>query len=137
IYLRVFKNSKWEAERVIAGTPRFEAHPTIAIDSQDRIWVAWDEAGKDWGKDFGFLVERSGTQLYGSRSVKVVCVDNQQILTPQADLSEVLKVEDYWELPHLRLDNQGRPWLFVRHLVMREPDTPLEGPIDLALWEIY
>jgi hypothetical protein len=99
--------------------------------------MAWDEAGKDWGKDIGFLVDRSGTQLYGSRSVKMVCVDNEKVLSPQEDLNEVLKAGDYWELPQLRLDKQGKPWLFVRHLVMREPDTPLEGPIDLALWEIY
>ena len=48
----------------------------------------------------------------------------------------MLGPKDFWELPHLALDGQGRPWLLVRHEIMRQPDTPLEGPIDLALWEI-
>src|SRR5262249_21325002 len=43
----------------------------------------------------------------------------------------------FWELPHLEVDAAGNPWLFVRHLLMRQPDTPLEGPIDLALWDVW
>ena len=28
----------------VAGTPRFEARPSIACDASGRVWVAWEEA---------------------------------------------------------------------------------------------
>lgn len=137
VYCRVLSNTKWGEVKVIAGTARFEAHPTLAIDQQNRIWIAWNESGNDWGKDTGFLVERKGTQLHESRVIKLVCLVGEKMFTTQEDISEVLSYKQFWELPVLQIDANGNPFLFARKLVMREPDTPLEGPIDLALWEIY
>jgi hypothetical protein len=137
VYLRRHAEGVWGKEEVVAGTARFEAHPTVAIDNNDKIWVAWDESGVNWGKDVGFLIGQKGTPLHNSRSVGLLCFDGDKRLAPQEDIRQVLKLGDFWELPHLQLDAQGKPWLFVRHLVMREPDTPLEGPINLALWEIW
>ena len=73
-------------EMAVTDTPRFEAHASIAIDSSDRVWVAWDETGPDWGKDGGptddphwleggeetwkgWLVDNKspGTNIYASR----------------------------------------------------------------------
>ena len=136
IFLRRRQGNLWGPVERIAGTARFEAHPTVAIDSQQRIWLAWNESGPEWGKDTGFLVTRKGTQLHESRSIRLVCLDGDRLLTTRGPLATVLDPAQFWELPHLQIDSRDRPWLFVRHLVMRQPDTPLEGPIDLALWEI-
>ncbi|MBM3801464.1 MAG: DUF3604 domain-containing protein [Acidimicrobiia bacterium] len=137
VYLRRFGGGRWGDVQTIAGTARFEAHPSAAIDGRGRVWVAWDESDAHWGKDTGFLVTRKGTLLHESRQVRVVCVDGQQTLATAGDLSQALKPGEFWELPHLQVDRSGNPWLFVRRMLMRQPDTPLEGPIDLALWEIY
>ncbi|MCD2422660.1 hypothetical protein LQ567_07805 [Niabella pedocola] len=136
IYLRQYINGKWQAERAVIATGKFEAHPSIAYDQQNRLWLAWDESGENWGKDVGFLLDRQQTRLHESRSVKLICLDGDRVLTTRQPLSAVLAPKDFWELPQLQIDAQGNPWLLVRHLVMREPDTPLEGPIDLALFEI-
>ena len=136
IYLRQLKKNIWAPVKPVVATGRFEAHPTVAIDSKQRVWLAWVESGSEWGKDTGFLVKRKGTQLHESRSINLICLDGDRVLTTRNPLQMVLHSDQFWELPHLQLDSQDRPWLFVRHLVMRQPDTPLEGPIDLALWEI-
>lgn len=136
VFLRRLEGGTWGEVRTVAGTARFEAHPTVAIDGSSRVWLAWDESGADWGKDTGFLVDRKGTQLHESRRVRVACLDGERWQTPAGELAGVLGEGAFWELPHLEIDREGGPWLFVRQLVMRQPDTPLEGPIDLALWEI-
>lgn len=137
VYLRRFELGRWQDVRPIASTARFEGHPTVAMDRRGRTWVAWDESGIYWGKDTGFLVARKGTLLHESRQVRVLCLDAGHTYATTGNLSQVLKPGEFWELPHLQIDQQGNPWLFVRHLLMRQPDTPLDGPIDLALWEIY
>jgi len=137
IYLRRWKNNLWEEEVLVAGTDRFEAHPSVVIGNNNRIWIAWDESGINWGKDTGFHIDRKGTQLHESRSISITCFDGNKRLEPADDLHRVLPLNEFWELPHLQVDSGGKPLLFARHMVMREPDTPLEGPIDLALWEIY
>jgi hypothetical protein len=137
VYLRRRINDQWLQEELIAGSPGFEAHPTIAIDNKKRIWLAWDESGYNWGKDFSFLGGTKGTPLHGSRKVTVVCLDGNKRLTTSQNIAQVLDSTGFWELPHIQIDAAGKPWLFVRHQVMREPDTPLEGPIDLALFEIW
>ena len=138
IYLKRRKDGgTWGPEEVIARTPRFEAHPTLAIDSRSRVWIAWDESGVNWGKDVGFLCGMKGTPLHHSRSIGIMCLDGDKRLSTNEKIEQVLKPGTFWELPHLQIDGRDRPWLFVRHLVMREPDTPLEGPINLALWDIW
>ena len=140
VFLRRFVDGEWERLRKIATTSNFEAHPSVAVDGRQRVWLAWDESGQNWGKDTGFLVSdkasERGTQLHESRSVRVVCLEEDTLHTTAGPLSEVLPDKAFWELPHLEIDGNGNPWLFVRHLIMREPDTPLEGPIDLARWQI-
>ena len=138
VYLRRWRANAWGEVKIVAGTARFEAHPSLAIDNKNRIWIAWDESGINWGKDKGFLVnDRKATQLHESRSINIACFDGNEWLAPAEDVHRVLRPEEFWELPHLQIDSQGKPLLFVRHMVMRQPDTPLEGPIDLALWEIH
>lgn len=137
VFVRRLKRNAWEEVEIVAGTARFEAHPSVAIDSNNQIWIAWDESGTNWGKDKGYLVDdRKATQLHESRSVSIACFDGKKWMTPEQEPKHVLKQEEFWELPHLQIDQQGNPILFARHMVMREPDTPLEGPIDLALFEI-
>lgn len=137
IYFRLWRDGRWTPVERPAASARFEAHPTVAIDSEMRVWLAWNESGEDWGKDTGFLVEQRATQLRESRWVRVACRDGDRWRAPAQPVSTVLPAGQFWELPHLQIDGTDRPWLFVRTLVMREPDTPLEGPIDFALWEMH
>ena len=37
----------------------FEARPSLAVDPQDRVWIAYEMGGPNWGKDFGRVVPKS------------------------------------------------------------------------------
>ena len=137
VYVRRYAEGRWGPVLTAAGSARFEAHPTVAVDHAGRTWIAWDESGEDWGKDTGFAIRRPATQLHESRRVRVACLDGSAWLTTAGDLDDVLADGDSWELPHLAVDGAGVPVLLVRHLVKRQPDSPLEAPIDMALWEIH
>lgn len=137
VYLRRYAAGTWGPVLTAASSPRFEAHPTVAVDHDGRTWVAWDETGGDWGKDTGFAIRRPATQLHESRRVRVACLDGDAWRTTAGNLDDALAAGGCWELPHLAVDGAGVPVLFVRHLVKRQPDSPTEAPIDLALWEIH
>ncbi|MSU45868.1 MAG: hypothetical protein EXS42_01750 [Lacunisphaera sp.] len=137
VFIRRYAGGAWGETKVVAATDRFEAHPSVAIDNKNRVWIAWDESGPNWGKDTGFLVIKQETQLHESRNIRVACLDGDRWLEPLGDISHVFSPREFWELPYLKIDKQGVPWLFARHLVMKQPDTPLGGPIDYALWEIH
>ena len=139
VYLRMFENARWGPVRAIAATPRFEANPSLAIDAQGRVWLAWNESGAQWGKDTGELVVRPGTRLYASRSIRVACIERGEVRATEHPVSEVFARGDSWELPQLEIDGRGRPWLLVRHLLMRMPDSRVagSGTIYGSLWENY
>jgi hypothetical protein len=137
VYLRRRQDEQWGAVERVAGTPRYEAQPSVAIDGRNRVWLAWNESGPNWGKDTGFLVVRSGTQLYESRSIRVACSDGGRWMTTAGTLPFVPNSEDFWQMPQIQIDAAGRPTLIVRHIVMRRPGTPARQPTNATLWEFY
>jgi hypothetical protein len=55
----------------VAATLSFEVRPSMLFDKDNRLWIAWEESGDQWGKDFGAL-KKKGIPLYQSgRSVAV------------------------------------------------------------------
>ncbi|HJZ94866.1 MAG TPA: DUF3604 domain-containing protein [Candidatus Solibacter sp.] len=63
--------NSWGAEAPVAVTARYEAYPSIAYDSTGRLWVAYEEGGSGWGKDFG-AYNTSGIALYQGRAIRLV-----------------------------------------------------------------
>jgi hypothetical protein len=105
-------------------SPSFQAHPSLACDRGGRLWVAWDESGPNWGKDTGFLYQKSpATGLYQDRRLRVVCRVGETWQEPEADLTAVLPgvQTDFNELPRLQDDGDGRIWLAFRHRTCRRP----------------
>jgi len=121
-----------------AGTPRFEARPSVCYDAQGRLWIAYEEGPELWGKDYGALEKKPGNPLYASRSVRVVCVQDGKQFTPAAVLPtadepppkfpyEVVKIDAVtiasgtkfekqprYSNPQIGLDGKGRLWLTYR-----------------------
>ncbi len=132
VYLRRFRNGAWGKVQTVADSDRFEAHPTVAVDERNRVWLAWEESGAEWGKDTGALAVHQGVGLQQDRSIRVVCLEGDKSLTPAGQLSDVLTGN--WELPHLAIDSKSSPWLFLRHMSSRRPDSP--GTIYWPRWEV-
>ncbi len=101
---------------VVAGSPRFEARPSVAVDARGRAWVAYEERTRDWGKDAENLVDGKGSSLYRESSVRVAVVDGRRVLPapdPVARAGDPVKVMNSY--PRLTVDRDGRPWLAFRH----------------------
>jgi hypothetical protein len=116
----------------------FQAHPSVACDRGGRVWVAWDQSGSNWGKDTGFLYQKTtGTRLYQDRRVRVKCLVDGKWKEPEADLDKVLSADlkEYNELPQLQEDGEGRMWLAFRHRTCRRPRV--DGWAIQARWDMY
>ncbi len=132
IFLRRYRNGKLGPVERITDAEEFEAHAALAYDPADRLWIAYDNSGKNWGKDNhginGILRGESG--LYFTRHVEVRVLDGDRLRTPLRALSEKLpgkpvlgsrmtlglpsSYETFSENPILCVDGRGRIWAVVR-----------------------
>ena len=99
----------------VTDTPRYHGSPSIAIDAEDRVWIAYDEAEENWGKDSGFLL-RGGAGIYQSRTSRVVVWNGSEWLAPLDDVNRRFRpsVRRYVQTPKLAPDSKGRMWLILR-----------------------
>ncbi len=111
----------------IADSPRFEARPSVAVDKEDRVWVAYEEADPNWGKDFGSRWKgKSGVPFYVERHVRVRVVENGEVKQPKGDIPAGRVDTDMLtgkgvegngvrlSFPRLATDAAGRVWLLYR-----------------------
>lgn len=116
VYLRQFKTSpggQLEASgpaMAVAATARREAHATVAADGQDRVWIAWDESVKNWGK------HPQGASLHSDRSSQVACLAEGVVKRPPAALMESLPAtfRQFVEYPQVAVDGKDRVWVLFR-----------------------
>jgi hypothetical protein len=136
IYLRPVRGGKPGELIPVTGSPRFHAHPNLAVDAQDRLWVAWDESRENWGKDTGFLLA-GGTGLLDSRSIRMAVFSGGRWMAPLQDVNEVVPygIRRFVATPRLVSDSAGRMWLFLR------PRTNTKLPTTLwaagGKWEAF
>ena len=126
-----------EAIEQVTRSPRFEAHPSVAVDGQDRVWLAWDESGANWGKDWTHEDIYRSTTLYANRSLRVA-VREGGTWKEGPDFTPAVpdRLRRYAELPHLAVDSNGRVWaLFqLRSSAMNNrEDFWCNG----GLWDLY
>ena len=109
VFLRRFHDGEPEPVVPIGTLKAFEARPSLAVDSQDRVWIAYEMGGPNWGKDFGRVVPKSaasrqqgrrrqrpgsdrrtggngvGIPLYRGRRVVVKCYADGRLQRPAAN----------------------------------------------------
>ncbi|MCI0338462.1 MAG: hypothetical protein L0226_12870 [Acidobacteria bacterium] len=79
VYFRtVDSGGKPGAEKTAAASNRYEAYPTIAYDPSGRLWIAWEESGAGWGKDWG-TEETTGIGLYQGRRIRARVWQGDQV----------------------------------------------------------
>ncbi|MBI2844679.1 MAG: DUF3604 domain-containing protein [Armatimonadetes bacterium] len=135
ILLRPVKDGKPGKLIKVTNSSRFHANPTLAVDDDDRLWVAYEESDENWGKDYGLLLT-GGSPIYCSRSIRFAIFSDGKWFEPRDDLSKRVPpgVERFMASPHLTLDGRGRMWVIFR------PRTNAEMLMDkfgaLADWEV-
>ncbi len=140
VLMRSWDGSQWGEVEPIADTRLYEAHVSLQVDKENRLWAAWNESGMNWGKDTGALLSVEGTLLYQYRRIRVAVQDGRGWWVPAADINSSLPAhmnDRHNDFPQLVLDGQGRIWLFGRHRTIRQRDMPDETPLHRACWEIW
>ena len=103
-------------EMQVTKSSLFQAHPTVAVDKQDRVWVAWHESGANWGKDWTHEDPERATVLYVDRRPKVAVYENGRWRQPATDLVSAvpLRYRRYVQYPRLAADARGRIWCVLQ-----------------------
>jgi hypothetical protein len=110
---------KLEARRQISRSAGYDANVSLACDRSDRLWISWDTAEANWGKDWNsqHFSPRGGAGLYRTRAVRIAALDGERLLQP-ADIMDSIPpaYHDYFQMARLQVDGSGRIWAVGRSL---------------------
>ncbi|MEO7143797.1 MAG: hypothetical protein ABI165_09885, partial [Bryobacteraceae bacterium] len=119
----------------VATTALFDARATVAVDTSDRVWVAWEQGAPNWGKDNGYEVRKNqpGVPLGGHRAPRIRCYVNGEWKETQAPLAAAFpRGEQTTYQPHVFSDGRGSIWVAAKpHL------TGGEGRAQNGYWEYW
>jgi len=117
---RLTAGGQLEERRRVTRSPGFDANVSLACDRADRLWIAWDAAEVNWGKDWNsqHFQPRGGNGLYRTRGLRIACLDGDRMMQPAADIMDAIPpaYHDYFQLAHLQADPTGRIWVAGRSL---------------------
>ncbi|HEV1283964.1 MAG TPA: hypothetical protein VNU44_01600 [Bryobacteraceae bacterium] len=113
---RIRADGAMDAIQQVTKSSRFQAHASVAVDGNDRLWLAWDESGSNWGKDYSRDDTWRGTTLYANRRPRVAVLENDKWSSPAADAMGAVpkRYDRYVEGPQLACDGVGRIWMALR-----------------------
>jgi hypothetical protein len=114
----------------VATTPLFEAKATVAVDTSDRVWVAYEQGAANWGKDQGYIIRKTqpGVPLGGAREVKIRCYQGGAWREPA--LPEFPGTNAY--IPHLFSDGRGSVWVAANVILKAAPKDAAKAAKDSA-----
>ena len=106
VWLREFNaDAKAGEARPVTTTPDYEARPALTYDQSGSLWVAWEQSGPTWGKDWGALVQRKGIGLYKDRQIGIAVLRDGQWMEPAELVVQALPGGQ----PRRRINNQRVP----------------------------
>ena len=83
VFLRSFDGNKLGNVVAITTEPTAQFHSSVAVDDAGRVWVAWDDGGINWGKDFSAVSSAPGSRgLHYSRTLGVRVYANGRVQEP-------------------------------------------------------
>ena len=123
-------------EMAVAESPLFEARPTVVVDKQDRVWVAWESGGANWGKDTGYNLRPGevGVGLGGEREVKIRCYVGGRWQAPATPLRAAFHQSESRRThePYIFVDSNGTLWVAAKRQmrVSQDASSPVRTASD-------
>ncbi len=91
VWLREFDaDGKAGEPRPAANSEDYEARPALTYDQAGALWIAWEQSGPSWGKDWGALVRDKGIGLYRDRQIGLAILKSGQWFEPEGSLAGAL-----------------------------------------------
>ena len=93
VYLRRMRYSSrigMDMALPIAATQKYEAKPSVAYDRQGRIWVAYEESFRRWGKAFGTYAT-TGSGLYQGSTIRLKVINGHEYFRTLDKLEDVIE----------------------------------------------
>jgi hypothetical protein len=115
VFLREVRGGEAQGKELeVAVTARMEARATVAVDTTDRVWVAWEEGAPNWGKDQGYILRgrAPGVQLGGVRTPRLRCFAGGQWSEPAAAVASAFQGNSYH--PEVWSDGKGSVWVAAK-----------------------
>lgn len=85
VWMREFdKSGKATAAKPVANSEQYEARPSIIYDLDGKLWLAWEDGGPTWGKDWGAYERETGIGLYRNRTIGMAVLENGKASRPVA-----------------------------------------------------
>ncbi len=136
-FRKVHADGSLDPVEQVTTSPKFQAHASIVIDKLDRPWLAWDESGVNWGKDWTHSDPYRSTVLYRDRAVHVVVKEGGAWRdAPDFNAAVPDRLRRYSQLPHLSVDGNGRIWALFQMRTSAQnnrEDFWTQG----GLWDLY
>ncbi len=112
---RVSGGALQDGEIPVAISPRFEVRATVAVDTAQRVWVAWEAGRPAWGKDQGYILRDrpAGSPLGGQRQPRIRCYENGQWRDTVESLAAVFQGDHTYQ-PHVFSDGRGSIWVAAK-----------------------
>lgn len=142
IFLRRFVDGRLGPVEQVTASKDFQAHVSLAYDHRDRLWMAWDNGGPNWGKDhYGINgIHRGESGLYFHRQAQVRVLDRGRIAKPVPPIDHRFAAspitgswmalgldsarQTYTEYPTLQVDGKGRVWAMLRTRTLGRTNPP-------------
>ena len=116
-------------ELAVAATGRYEAKATVAVDRADRVWVAWESGGANWGKDTGYNIRprQPGVVIGANRGVNVAAYAEGRLQAPVEQLQAVFDAgagTPKWTYhPHVFVDAKGNLHVVAKRLIRHRGES--------------
>ena len=142
VFLRRFVDGELGPVERITASEDFQAHVSLAYDHRDRLWMAWDNGGPNWGQDHYGIdgIQRGESGLYFHRQAQVRVLDRGRIAKPVPPIDHRFEPspitgswmalgldsarQTYTEYPTLRVDGKGRVWAILRTRTLGRANPP-------------
>ena len=124
-------DGRWQDPLQITGGETAEFHADVAVDADGNAWIAYDQAGTKWGKDFGRSYRppepEAAKGLHDRRTLGVrQLVGDEVRALPNAFAAFGPPMDQFAERPEVKVDGKGTPWLVFRHWTQRKPTEIFE-----------
>jgi len=136
---RMGRDGKLDERRQVTRSPGYDANVSLACDRGGRLWISWDAAEGNWGKDWNsqHFSPRGGAGLYHTRAVRMAVIEGGRTMQPAADIMSALdpRYRDYFQMAHLQADAAGRIWAVGRSLTSYRTRVQNNWGAG-AMWEV-